>query len=127
MALSVGVDIVDVDNVRRQLAHDPGTTGELFTESEVAFCRSHSHPDARLAACFAAKEAFLKAVGAGLRDGLRFREIEIINEGSGALRLVLHGTLQARYGDAVTDGCRVSSAFTDRVACAVVALDRKGS
>ncbi len=40
---------------------------------------------------FAAKEAFAKAIGTGFRDGLKWQEIEVINDSNGKPNLKLHG------------------------------------
>src|SRR5256886_7397539 len=49
----------------------------VFTEAEIAYCRARRDPVPHLAARFAAKEAGLKALGTGLRLGVRWRELEV--------------------------------------------------
>jgi len=57
--------------------------GRVFTESEISWCQRRARPSECFAALFAAKEAFLKAIGTGLRNGLRWTDIEVEHEPSG--------------------------------------------
>ena len=88
-----GVDIIELERVERMLADHPERFVErTFTDGELA------HADARgvgrleaLAGRFAAKEAVMKALGTGWRQGVAFREIEILQHPSGEPYVVLHG------------------------------------
>jgi holo-[acyl-carrier protein] synthase len=63
----------------------------VFTERELAYCRSRKDPVPHLAARFAAKEAGLKALGTGLSLGVSWRELEVRRERGQAPSLVLSG------------------------------------
>jgi holo-[acyl-carrier protein] synthase len=121
--LGVGVDLCEVDRMRRVLARTPGFAARVFTEDEQAYCRRRRDPVERFAARFAAKEAVLKAMGAGV-GACALREIEVVREESGAPSLVLHGAaanLAAARGIA---RWHVSLSHTSRVAEAlVIAVD----
>jgi len=56
----------------------------VFTEGEIAYCRRRSDPAPHFAARFAAKEAGFKALGTGLRLGVRWRELEVCRDGEQA-------------------------------------------
>ena len=62
-AISLGVDVVEIDRFRALLARSPGMTGRFFTEEERAYCADSSDAPLRLAGTFAAKEAVMKALG----------------------------------------------------------------
>jgi holo-[acyl-carrier protein] synthase len=121
--LGVGVDLCEVDRMRRVLARTPGFAARVFTEDEQAYCRRRRDPVERFAARFAAKEAVLKAMGVGV-GACALREIEVVREESGAPSLVLHGAaanLAAARGIA---RWHVSLSHTSRVAEAlVIAVD----
>lgn len=105
MAVTVGVDIVDVPRVERLLRR-AGAAESLLTAGELAYCRSRPPAAQHVAARFAAKEAVLKAFGTGLGDGLRWTDVEILNDGAGRPRVHLHheaGALAARRGLAAID------------------------
>ncbi len=65
-----------------------------FSSDESRQCLKRAHPAAALAMRFAAKEAFAKAAGLGMR-GLGWREIEVVHDARGKPSLSLHG----RAGD----------------------------
>lgn len=67
----------------------------VFTDEEIAYCRRRRDPVPHLAARFAAKEAGLKALGTGLRLGVRWKELEVRRERGEAPQLVLSGRTEA--------------------------------
>jgi len=123
VTLTVGIDVVEVERIKDA---GGGVLADLFTPREILECTSRRRSHARLAACFAVKEAFLKAAGIGLNSGLLFKDIEVVNQVSGAPEFRVSGRARELMGDADPAKCLVSSAFTDTLACAVVALQRKG-
>jgi holo-[acyl-carrier protein] synthase len=97
MELAVGIDIIEIERVRRVLERHPERFLErVYTPEEVAFCRGRL-PE--LAARFAAKEAVMKALGTGAR-GLAWREIEILPNRRGKPLIYLHGKARER-GEAI--------------------------
>ena len=93
MAIQVGLDLVSVDEVAEALRapHGDRYLARVYTETEVADCRSAAGIDPeRLAARFAAKEATLKVLSTG-DDGVSLLDIEVIRESSGRVHLELHG------------------------------------
>jgi holo-[acyl-carrier protein] synthase len=99
--VSVGVDLVDVPRIAR-LLQDAGAAPRLLTASELAYCTARRGAAAEHAAArFAAKEAVLKAFGTGLGDGLRWVDVEVVNDSGGRPSIRLHGAargLAARRG-----------------------------
>ncbi|MEP0823813.1 MAG: holo-ACP synthase [Ignavibacterium sp.] len=90
----IGVDVVDVQRMKRMLAEQGDAfTGKVFTEGEIAYCRSKKNPHEHFAARFAAKEAVSKAVQTGWRGEFRWKDVEVMNEPSGAPRIALYGDL----------------------------------
>ena len=81
MICGVGIDLIEVDRIKKQLEKSSDRFCQsLFSEKEIAYCRrgANTRIQARhFAGRFAAKEAFLKAIGTGMRDGLRWKDIEI--------------------------------------------------
>ena len=87
-----GTDIVSVARLGRSLARGPAFAREVFTEEERCYCDMRPLPAQHYAARFAAKEAFLKAVGAGLFAGISLQDIEVVRDGAGLPRLALGPT-----------------------------------
>jgi holo-[acyl-carrier protein] synthase len=89
--MRVGVDLIEIARVEAALGRYEGFRTRVFTEAEIAYCRARRDPVPHFAARFAAKEAAMKALGTGLRLGVRWRELEVLRERGQAPRLVLHG------------------------------------
>ncbi|MFH1029335.1 MAG: holo-[acyl-carrier-protein] synthase [Pseudomonadota bacterium] len=92
MIAGIGTDIVVFERFQRFI--DEGNSAllqRLFTERERAVCEAKKGSAACYAARFAAKEAFLKALGLGLRDGLSWQDMEVVNDDLGKPELLLSG------------------------------------
>ena len=68
----------------------------LLTEMEFERFQSQVHPAAFLAKRFAAKEALVKALGTGFRDGITWKHVGVVNDALGAPRIVLSGPAEAK-------------------------------
>ena len=83
--VGIGVDIVDIARLQSALRRTPSLASRLFTNAE------RSRGQASLAACFAAKEAAAKALGAPA--GLRWADVEVTYDGAGRPSLATNGTV----------------------------------
>jgi len=117
MEYAVGIDVIEIERVRRVLQRHPQRFLErVYTPEEVAFCRGRV---AELAARFAAKEAVMKALGTGAR-GLAWREIEILPNQRGKPLVYLHGAARRR-GEAIgLRGVDISLTHSRELAIAAV-------
>ena len=88
--IGIGTDLVELERFRLALTRTPGLRRRLFTDAERAYAELRHDPTERFAARFAAKEAVLKAMGAGIGE-CAFREIEVVRADSGAPSVQLHG------------------------------------
>ena len=91
MIFGVGIDLIEVPRIGRQIAEGRRFVRRIFTEREIAYCEGKKHKSQNYAARFAAKEAFLKATGIGWREGMSFKDIEVVNDPLGKPELVLYG------------------------------------
>ena len=62
----------------------------VFTQHEIDWCQQRARPPECFATRFAAKEAFLKAIGRGLRNGIQWTDIEVENDPLGKPSLSFH-------------------------------------
>ena len=83
MITGVGVDIVEVDRIAAKISKENGFRELVFSETEIAYCESRANKFEHYAARFAAKEAFLKAIGTGWAAYTAFNEIEVVNDDNG--------------------------------------------
>src|SRR5206468_78804 len=84
---SVGVDLIEIERVRRALARYPRFRERCFTEAERAYCDSRANPAQSYAGRFAGKEAVGKALGFGVARAFAWREIEIAGRPKPSVRL----------------------------------------
>lgn len=90
MIRGIGIDVVQVSRMRHWL-DDEGLLSRYFHPRELTFALSRGYSSVlSLAARFAAKEAFGKAIGTGLRE-FSLKEVEVENDEMGKPELVLHG------------------------------------
>ena len=121
--VGVGIDLVEIARMETGLGKEHGLNEQLFTERERAFCESKAMPAQHYAARFAAKEAFLKALGTGWRDGIGFREIEVTADALGKPELQLRGAAKAQAGARSARAIHLSLSHDAAHAIAVVILE----
>jgi holo-[acyl-carrier protein] synthase len=99
MIFGIGHDQIDIRRIEASLARFGARfEARLFTENEQAKARKrsdHGKNNSRAstyAKRFAAKEACAKALGTGMTQGVRWRDIEVVNLPSGKPTIRLHGT-----------------------------------
>jgi holo-[acyl-carrier protein] synthase len=117
--VGLGTDLVDVDRLRRALERTPQLAQRLFAPDELDYAHRHRDPAPHLAARFAAKEAVMKALGAGISD-VAFTEIVVERAASGAPSLRLAGRAASLARERGVGTWHVSLTHTDAVAGATV-------
>jgi holo-[acyl-carrier protein] synthase len=129
MIYGIGTDLCDIRRIRETLAR----RGERFAEKvlgphELAVYRERrakvqARGEAYLATRFAAKEAFSKAIGMGMRMPMTWRSCEISNLPSGQPVIVLHGELKTWFE---SQGLRAHVTVTDETdyAASFVVVER---
>ncbi|NLJ47448.1 MAG: holo-ACP synthase [Treponema sp.] len=96
MILGIGVDVVHVRRIEHWLTV-PGLPERFFHPEELSAARSRGNTlSLSLAARFAAKEAFGKALGTGLA-GIKLRDIKVENTPYGRPDIVLAGTALDKF------------------------------
>lgn len=92
MIYGIGVDLVKIGRIKTSIDRWEGRfVKRVFTEEEADFCYKRQSPASPFALRFAAKEAFSKAIGFGMRKGIRWRDIEVFHFPTGKPGLRLHG------------------------------------
>lgn len=85
----IGVDLVEVERLRKAVARHPSLLERVFTPGERSYCEGRADPIPHYAARFAAKEAAFKALS-NPAHALSFLDYEVQVEG-GRPRLILRG------------------------------------
>lgn len=84
MILGIGTDLVYIDRIRKIQERKPGLfSKKIFTKTERDYCDKKFDPAISYASRYAAKEALLKALGYGMREGVSWQDIEIVNDDLG--------------------------------------------
>tara|TARA_Y200000002_G_C22577955_1_gene619587 strand:+ start:709 stop:1092 length:384 start_codon:yes stop_codon:yes gene_type:complete len=78
----IGTDIVSIDRIKKSLKNK-NFLKRVFNEKEILKCEKIKNCFNCFAKRFAAKEAFSKAIGTGISNGINFNEIVVINKKSG--------------------------------------------
>jgi holo-[acyl-carrier protein] synthase len=125
MIVGIGIDQVEIDRMEGLLSRRPTRAAErLFTAGERGTCRGRARPAECFAARFAAKEAFLKALGTGLGRGVAWHEVEVVvPDGGGRPRLRLSGTAARRLREAGGGSVHLSFTHEAGAATAMVVLE----
>lgn len=92
--VGIGVDVVEVDRIRRLMDSQPGFRDRVFTSTEIHDCQSEADPTPCYAARWAAREAAAKALGGVPR--LDWHEIAVRRGPDGDPHLELEGSARAR-------------------------------
>ncbi len=117
---TVGVDLIEIERVRRALARYPRFRERCFTDAERAYCDSRPNPAQSYAGRFAGKEAVGKALGFGVARAFAWRDIEIVGRPKPAVRL--SGRAEAWAAKAGVTAIDLSMTHSQELAAAVAAV-----
>ena len=124
MIAGVGTDLAEVSRIREAIQrHGRRFIDRIYTPREIAYVDSKANRFERYAARFAAKEAAMKAIGTGWRQGVRWQDFEVANLPSGKPTLLLHGEAAAIAVQLGVRQINLSMTHTAEQALAVVILE----
>ena len=90
----IGTDIVNIKRMNGMLKKYGFTfKNKIFSKREISYCEKKKNPSSFYAKRFAAKEAFSKALGTGIRKGVKFKDIEVSNNSYGKPYIKIKGNL----------------------------------
>ena len=124
MIIGIGTDIARVARFDAAVArHGERFAERLLGEAERERLVDHVLPGAYMAKRFAAKEAFVKALGTGLRRGMRWTDIQVVNDALGRPSLVLGGKARELADAAGVKAIHLSLSDEAELALAMVVLE----
>ena len=89
----IGTDIVNINRMEKSLKKNSSFfKNRIFSKNEISYCEKKKKPSQFFAKRFAAKEALSKALGTGIRKGINFKDIEILNDNFGKPSISLKGS-----------------------------------
>lgn len=96
----IGIDLVEVYRIKSAIEkYGERFKQRIFSQSEQNFCESHNGKFLSYAARFAAKEAFSKALGTGLRGRISWLDINVIDNEHNPPKLDISGRAQSLLGN----------------------------
>ena len=89
--LGTGIDIVDNYRLKKILFKKKSNfKKKIFTVNEIAYCEKKTNSTSCYSKRFAAKEAFVKALGIGFRKSINFKDIEVVKDHYGKPYLLIN-------------------------------------
>ena len=121
MIVGIGNDIIEIERIKGAIErHKERFLARTFTAREQEYCFRHKEAHRHFAGRFAAKEAVVKAMGTGFRDGIEFLDVEILNDPLGKPYVRLSPMLQERIGHV---SIHLSISHCNEYAAAVAIMD----
>ncbi|MGH8443647.1 MAG: holo-ACP synthase [Solimonas sp.] len=120
----IGVDLVRIERMQKLIdKHGNKILLRLLAPRELREVRARSNQARALAMCWAAKEAFVKALGTGF-DGIGWKEVGVIREANGRPVLIVDRKMKARIKALGVAATHVSLSDDGGFVCAYVILER---
>jgi holo-[acyl-carrier protein] synthase len=124
LIFGLGTDIIEIRRIAVRICRTEGLKERIFTPREIAHCEAGGRSAEQFSARFAAKEAFLKAMGTGWSGGYRFQDIEIVDGGGGRPEAVIHGKVKEFCVQNGIKAIHLSISFAKDLAGAAVVLEK---
>jgi holo-[acyl-carrier protein] synthase len=130
MIIGIGTDLVCIARIDGAIRRfGDRFLRRIFTDAEILHCTpgptsARLTPSACHARRFAAKEAVVKAMGTGVRDGIWFRDIEVQNDTMGRPMIVTHGPTSRWMQSLGVTHTHLSLSDDSGFALAMVVLER---
>lgn len=124
MIFGVGTDIIEMERLAKMVARGRQYLETIFTEKEIEYCESKARKSQHYAVRYAAKEAALKALGVGWRDGFAFCDIEVIDDERGRPQILVHGKVKELFEHHQIKQTSISLSHSRESAIAVIILEK---
>ena len=126
MIYGIGIDLVRVKRMEDALRRWGERFQEkVFTAGEIKYCLQKRNPSPNFAARFAAKEAFVKALGIGIRRGVHWKDVEVQRGPLGKPVLKLNGRALEICQRERVEGIFLSLTHDHEYSSAMVVLEKK--
>ena len=125
MIAGIGIDLVKINRIQEAVQKwDKRFLNRVFTPLELQYCFARLDPYLHLSGRFAVKEAAFKALGTGWRSGVRWIEIEILNNPQGKPMVTTTGRVKQLMADLGVANIHVSISHDTDYAIGQVILSK---
>ncbi|MBQ2005488.1 MAG: holo-ACP synthase [Alphaproteobacteria bacterium] len=112
MITGIGIDLVECD---RFLDWSAFKKQRIFTKKELEYAdNDNANSERHLANFWAAREAFLKAIGTGFGDDIAFADVSVVHNDAGRPELLISGGARAALKEIAGTDARVHLSITDQ-------------
>ena len=110
MEILQGIDLLQVERIKKIYSHYKDKfLKKILTDLEIKQIKKNQQIYSKIAGKFSAKEAVVKAMGTGFSDGIKIKDIEILNLENGKPTLNLHGKVKKRIGNIQSSSLSISN------------------
>ena len=121
MIRGIGIDICDMNKLKRAIKERRGFLKRVFSPAEILYCSGKKRPILHYAGRFAAKEAFIKAVS--IDRGIRLNMIDTRNDAHGRPGITVNTSVRALLRKKRAKKIMISITHTKTAAAAVCVLE----
>lgn len=121
--IGTGTDLARIERFRKFLEPGNKVLERIFSVDERQYALQKKDPAPHFAARFAAKEAFVKALGTGLRDGLSWQQVVVVRDSLGCPSLQLSGRAADMLAERDVIATHLSYSHDGNYAVATVILE----
>lgn len=122
MIIGIGIDIIEIERIAKSIER-LSFQKKVFSPDELKTCAEFKNQAECLAGKFAAKEAFMKAIGMGIRQEIWFTQIEVLNRDTGQPWIRLNSQALHRLEELQAKNIHLSISHNKGNAVAVVILE----
>ena len=110
MEILQGIDLLKVERIKRiYLIYKDKFLKKILTDLEIKQIKKNQMIYYKIAGKFSAKEAVVKAMGTGFSDGIKIKDIEILNHRNGKPIINLYGKAKKKIRDIESSSISISN------------------
>ena len=110
MEILQGIDLLKVERVKKiYLNYEEKFLKKILTDMEIKQIKKNQQIYYKIAGKFSAKEAVVKAIGTGFSEGIKIKDIEILNLDNGKPILNLRGKAKKIIGNIQSSSISISN------------------
>jgi len=114
MIVGIGIDLFEIGKIAKDI-HSDAYLRKVFTETEIAVCKTSVNSAERLAGRIADKEAFINAISNGIHQGFWFTQIKVLNHENGQPFIQVSGEAQIQMNEWGVKSIQTSLANTKKL------------
>jgi holo-[acyl-carrier protein] synthase len=119
----IGVDFIEIERIKKLIEKDDQFITKMFSKNEIAYCEPKARKEQHYAARFTAKEAFFKAMGSGLRKGMKWKDVMVENNKQGKPEIQIKGSTLESFNKQKFKNILLSISHTRNYAISLVIIE----